>query len=113
DTQNHTATNSYLPPNQTSSYITTSKLPFSTTLPSLKQTTFEYDANWRKTFVRQAPNTPDTATSQSVYDEGAGNVGHLTSTIDPRGNTTRYGYDIRDRQISTTDALNNTSSVVF
>src|SRR5207245_1611031 len=39
--------------------------------------------------------------------------GHLTSTTDPRGNKTTYTYDIRDRQISTTDALNHTNSVVF
>src|SRR5205814_7665973 len=55
DTLNHTTTNNYVPTGRTSSYITTSKLPFSTTLPSGKQTTIEYDANWRKRFVHQAP----------------------------------------------------------
>ncbi|HWY51493.1 MAG TPA: RHS repeat-associated core domain-containing protein [Chthoniobacterales bacterium] len=113
DTQNHTTTNGYIPTNQSSSYITTSKLPFSTTLPSGKVTTLEYDANWRKTFTHQAPSTPDAATTQSVYDEGGGNVGHLTSMIDPRGNKTTYAYDVRDRLISTTDPLNHANSVVF
>jgi RHS repeat-associated protein len=113
DTQNHTTTNNYTPPGQSTSYITTANLPFTTTLPSGKQTAFEYDPNWRKTFVHVAPNTPDAATTQYVYDEGGGNVGHLTSMIDPRGNKITYAYDIRDRQISTTDALNHTSSVIY
>src|SRR5258708_10516449 len=90
DTQNHTTTNSYIPTGKTSSEITTSKLPFSTTLPSGKQTTFEYDANWRKIFVHVAPGTADAATMQYFYDVGTRpadnttNIGLLTSMIDPR-----------------------------
>ena len=114
DTQNHTTTNNYVPTGKTSSEITTSKLPFSTTLPSGKQTTFEYDANWRKTFVHQAPNTADAATTQYVYDTGGSpNIGHLMSMIDPRTNTTTYGYDSRDRQIFVTDALSHTNTVHY
>lgn len=112
DPLNHTTTNSYVVPGGTST-MTTSKLPFSTTLPSGKQTTFEYDPNWRKRFVHVAPNTADAATTEYRYDEGANNVGHLTSMIDPRGNATTYGYDLRDRQISVTDALNHTTSTVY
>jgi RHS repeat-associated protein len=110
DPLNHTITNSYVPTGKTSSWITTSSLPFSTTLASGKQTTFEYDANWRKRFVHQAPNTADAANTEWRYDEGTGNIGHLTTMVDPRGYATTYGYDIRDRQTSVTDALNHTTS---
>jgi YD repeat-containing protein len=114
DTQNHTTTNSYVPTGKTSSEIATSKLPFSTTLPSGKQTTFEYDNNWRKTFVHQAPNTSDAATTQYVYDTGGSpNIGHLMSMIDPRNNATTYGYDNRDRQTSVTDALSHMNIVHY
>src|SRR5207302_1966551 len=119
-TQFNTTQNSYIPTGKTSSELTTSKLPFSTTLPSGKQTTFEYDANWRKTKVIQAPNSPtEIATTQYIYDQGSPrsdgstNIGLLTSTIDPRFNTTTYTYDRRDRQNSITDALMHTTSFVF
>jgi len=116
DTQNHTTTNSYVPTGKMSSYITTSTLPFSTTLPSGKVTTFEYDANWRKTFVHQAPGTSDAANTQYIYDQGtrpadgSTNIGLLTSMIDPRNYSTTYTYDIPDRQISITDALSHATS---
>jgi RHS repeat-associated protein len=113
DPLNNATTNSYVPTGLTSSTITTSKLPFSTTLPSGKQTTFEYDPDWRKRFVHVAPNTSDASTTEYRYDEGSGNVGHLTTMVDPRGNATTYGYDLRDRQISVTDALNHTTQVVY
>src|SRR4029077_19564903 len=109
----HTTTNSYVPTGFSSGTITTSKLPFATTLPSGKQTTFEYDANWRKRFVHVAPGTADAATTEYRYDEGAGNIGHLTTMLDPRGNSTTYGYDLRDRQTSVTDALGHTNSMVY
>src|SRR5581483_4297938 len=110
---NHTITNDYTFPGKTST-ITTSKLPFATTLPSGKKTTFEYDANWRKRFVHVAPDYPaDAATTEWRYDEHPGDIGHLTTMIDPRGNATTYGYDLRDRQIWVTDAANHTNRVVY
>jgi RHS repeat-associated protein len=114
----HTTINSYIPTGKASSEITTSKLPFSMTLPSGKQTTFEYDGNWRKIAVHVAPGTADASTTQYVYDvgtrpDGSTNIGLLTSTIDPKNNPTTYTYDVRDRQTSTTDALSHTSSVAF
>src|SRR5207302_1100360 len=114
DPVNHTITNSYVPTGKTSSWITTSSLPFSTTVATGKQTTFEYDGNWRKTWTHQAPNTPDAANTQMVYDHYVSTAygdytsnGHLLATIDPRGNATTYHYDIRDRLDSSADALNH------
>jgi len=120
DPLNHTTTNSYVPTGQASSYVTTSKLPFSTTLPTGKQTTVEYDFNWRKTWIHQAPKTSDAANTHLVYDMYAsttyGNyssIGNLLATIDPRNNVTTYHYDIRDRQDSITDPLGHTTSYTF
>jgi RHS repeat-associated protein len=116
DTQNHTTTNSYLPDGQTSSYVTTSKLPWLVTLPSGKQVKTVYDANWRKTTVTQAPGTADQAISRFGYDD----VGNLTKATDPKGSTlgdaahtTINTYDIRDRQISSTDALGYANTAHF
>ena len=106
--------NSYVPTGKTSSEITTSKLPFVTTLPSGKKTNFYYDPDWRRTRVQVAPGTNDESNSYSNYDEGGSpNIDHLTSSVDPRNNRTTYSCDIRDRQISVTDALNHTTSCTF
>jgi RHS repeat-associated protein len=119
DPLNNVTINSYLEPGQTSSYVTTSKTPFVTTLPSGKKTNFYYDANWRKSRVQVAPGTSDEADTYFYYDQGtrpadgSTNIGLLTSTKDPRGNSTTYAYDIRDRQIQITDALSHTTSFVF
>jgi RHS repeat-associated protein len=120
DPLGNVTTNDYHVPGKSgSSYITTSKLPFVTTLPSGKKTNFYYDPNWRKTRVQVAPGTSDEADTYFTYDQGTRpadgntNIGLLTSTTDPRGNVTSYTYDIRDRQISITDALNHTTSFVF
>ena len=114
DPLGHSTSYSYVPTGKTSSEITTSKTPFVTTLPSGKKTNFYYDANWRKTRVQVAPSTSDESNSYFNFDEGgAPNIGHLTSTTDPRNDKTTYGYDIRDRQISITDPLSHTTSFTF
>ena len=98
DPLNHTTTNSYIPFGQTNSYVTNSHLPWTTTLPSGKQTKTYYDANWRKTRVQQAPGTGDEANSYFTYD----NVGNLLTSKDPRNNITTNHYDVCDRVDSVT-----------
>src|SRR5260370_23998031 len=103
-----------MPTGKTSSEITTSKLPFVTTLPSQKKTNHYYEANWRKTRVQVAPGTGDESNSYFNYDEGGSpNIGHLTSSLDPFFIKQKTAYDIRDRQTSVTDALNHPTTVVF
>jgi RHS repeat-associated protein len=109
DPLGHTVTNNYVPTGQTSSWITTSNLPFYTTLPSTKETTFYYDANWRKTRVQQAPGTADEANTYFAYD----NLGNLLTTQDPRGKVTTNTYDARNRLTSTTDALSHATSFTY
>jgi RHS repeat-associated protein len=98
-------TNSYIPTGKTSSTITTSALPFVTTLPSTKKTNFYYDGNWKKIRVQRAPSTSDEANSYFTYDP----VGSMLTAKDPRNNTASYHYDIRNRQDWITDALGTSS----
>jgi RHS repeat-associated protein len=109
DPLNHTITNNYVPTGKTSSWITTSSLPFYTTLPSTKKTTFYYDGNWRKTRIQQAPGTADEANTYFTYD----NLGNLLTTQDPRGKVTTNVYDARNRLTSTTDALSHATSFTY
>jgi len=109
DPLGHIVTNNYVPTGKTSSLITTSSLPFYTTLPSTKKTTFYYDGNWRKTRVQQAPGTADEANTYFTYD----NVGNQRTTQDPRGNVTTNVYDPRNRLTSTTDALSHATSFTY
>ena len=109
DPLNHTVTSNYVPTGKTSSWITTSSLPFYTTLPSTKKTTFYYDVNWRKTRVQQAPGTADEANTYFTYD----NLGNLLTTQDPRGKVTTDVYDARNRLTSTTDALSHATSFTY
>src|SRR4029077_19038368 len=66
-----------------------------------------------------ASGTADAATTHYVYDQGParsdgnGNIGLLTSTIDPRNKANTYTYDVRDRQITVTDPLNHTTGSTF
>jgi RHS repeat-associated protein len=109
DPLNHTVTNNYVPTGKSSSWITTSNLPFYTMLPSTKKTNFYYDGNWHKTRVQQAPGTADEANSYFAYD----NVGNLLTAQDPRNNVTTNAYDVRDRLTSTTDALSHATSFTY
>src|SRR5207248_8485146 len=109
DALGRTITNNYVPTGKTSSWITTSNLPFYTTLPSGKKTTLYYDGNWHKTQVQQAPGTADEANTYFTYD----NVGNLLTTKDPRNNVTTNVYDARNRPTSTTDALNHATSFTY
>lgn len=104
DPLNHTTTNSYVPQGQTNSYVTTSNLPWTTTLPSTKQTKTFYDANWRKTQVQVAPNTADEANTYFYYDSYGGytSIGNLIASKDPRNNVTTNHYDVCDRVDSVT-----------
>ena len=107
------------PLNQTTSYnyaqdwvnslIHTTTNPKGTWSPMGKATHYAYDANWRRTIVRQAPATADDAWTFYGYDE----VGNLVNTTDPRGNVTTFGYDKRNRQTSITNALRQTTTISF
>ncbi len=102
DPLNNQTQTSYLKWGQTSSYVTTSSLPFVTTLPSGKQTYFYYDDNWRKTQVTQAPGvTGQEATTTFTYDD----VGNLKTQTNPRGKTTTNFYDFLNRVIHTDDPM--------
>ncbi len=107
DPLDNLATSSYVKWGQTSSYVTTSSLPFVTTLPSGKQTYFYYDANWRKDHVTQAPNTADAATTWFTYDD----VGNLETQTNPRGKITTYFYDWLNRVTDVDDPMVNASPV--
>src|ERR1700730_2227386 len=109
DALNHTVANNYVPTGYSNSYLTTSKLPFATTLPSGKQTKTYYDGNWRKKQVQVAPGTSDEANTYFTYD----NVGNLLTSKDPRNNITTTAYDNRDRPTSVTDPLNHTTSCIY
>ena len=109
DPLNHVVTNNYVPTGKTSSWITTSNLPFYTLLPSNKQTTFYYDGNWRKTRIQQAPGTADEANTYFTYD----NTGNQLTVKDPRNNVTTNVFDARNRLTSTTDALNHATSFTY
>src|SRR5207245_1748652 len=94
---------------KSSSWITTSSLPFYTMLPSTKKTNVYYDSNWRKTRVQQAPGTVDEANTYFAYD----NLGNLLTTQDPRNNMTTNIYDARNRLTSMSDALNHATSFTY
>jgi RHS repeat-associated protein len=103
-------TNAYVPTGKTSSYITTSKLPFVTTAPegqsTNKTTNFYYDPDWQKTRTQESPGTSVEANTYFGYDP----LGNLTYVTDPRGTgandpnyTTTTNYDQRNRKWHVTD----------
>ena len=98
---NETITNSYSPWSGIGSLSHTTASVYWTTTPLGKTTHFDYDQNFRRTVMHQAPGTADDAWTWSDYDE----VGNLSWTRDPRNHTTYFAYDNRNRQTTMTDAL--------
>jgi RHS repeat-associated protein len=75
--------------------------------PLNKQVHYAYDENWQRTITRVPPGSdPNDAWTFFGYDA----VGNLNWTQDPRGYPTTFGYDNRNRRISMTDALNQTTT---
>jgi RHS repeat-associated protein len=110
DALNHTTTNSYALDSAWANPLlhTTTSLKYVNS-PSGKNTVFDYDANFRKIDQVAALGTPDEAWTLFEYDE----VGNLIKTTDPRFKQTSFGYDDRDRQVTVTDALNQTTSTMY
>ncbi|MFZ1218078.1 MAG: RHS repeat-associated core domain-containing protein [Chthoniobacterales bacterium] len=78
-----------------------------------KKTNYEFDSNFRRTKIIQAPGTPnDEAITEFFYDA----VGNLQSTKDarPEHYVTTFGYDDRNRQTSVkSEALNETTRMDY
>jgi len=77
--------------------------------PMQKLTHFDYDPNFRRITLRQAPGTADDAWTWFSYDK----VGNLETTTDPRGKITTFGYDDRNRQTTIRNALNETTTIEY
>jgi len=67
--------------------------------PMNKNIVFDYDANLRRIDQAAALGTADEAWTRFQYDA----VGNLINTTDPRGYTTAFGYDNRNRRTTATD----------
>ena len=107
---NQTTTNSYAPWNGLGSLSHTTASVYRATSPMGKMTDFNYDENFRRFVVHQGVGTPaDDATTVSGFDA----VGNLSWVQDPRGQTTTFVYDNRNRQTSVTDALNKTTTTTY
>ncbi len=101
DTTPRTTTFNYQRWGTNSPYLHTSSFVFIVTAPSGRVTHLDCDNNFRKAILRQAPYTADDAWTYFNYDA----VGNLSSTKNPRGYTTTYGYDKRDRLTSIDDPI--------
>jgi RHS repeat-associated protein len=107
DPINHATQHSYQPWNQTSSYVTTTKQPFVTTLlPEGEVTNSYYDVNWRKTRDQKAPNTAVEANTYFYYD----NVGNVKKVTDPNNHSILTDYDERNRKVQVTDPLGHVTT---
>ena len=105
-----TTTNSYAPWSGIGPFSHTTASVYRATSPMGKITDFNYDENFRRFVVHQGVGTPaDDATTVSGYDA----VGNLSWVQDPRGYTTNFVYDNRNRQTSITDALGNVTSTTY
>lgn len=80
-------------------YQHTTSNPKTVTSPLQRNMVYDYDANFRKTSEVQAFTTADEAWTQFTYDA----AGNLASIIEPRGATTTFAYDLRNRKTSATD----------
>lgn len=87
---------------------TTNRVKY-TLSPMGKNVVYAYDENLRKTHQAVAMGTADEAWTVFEYDE----VGNLIKTTDPRGNPTTFGYNARNRQVTVTDALNQTTTTTY
>jgi RHS repeat-associated protein len=81
------------------------------TTDALNQTTnVAFDALNRQTQVTQpADGNGNHPTTKYTCDQS----GNLAATTDPNGNVTSYGYNIENRQTQATDALSNTTTVIY
>ena len=99
------ATNSYDPRNGRGPLSHTTSSVYLAVSPSLKQTEYDYDENFRRKRTTVAPGTNQEATTTSTYDP----VGNLEYVTDPNGQLTGkqtfYEYDDRNRKKAVTEPL--------
>jgi len=96
--------NSYAPWNGSGALSHTTSSVYRSTSPLLKKTDFDYDENFRVKMVRKgAESVDDDGGTWSTYDE----VGNLRTVTDPRGKTTSFEYDGRNRKTSMTDPIDS------
>jgi RHS repeat-associated protein len=102
---NQTSNLSYAPWNGTGSYSHTTSSVYHSSSPAQRVVDYNYDENFRRTVMRQAPETDDDAWTWFGYDA----AGNMTSTTDPRNVVITFGYDNRNRQTSATNGLSQTT----
>jgi RHS repeat-associated protein len=92
-------------------YVQTTSNPKGVFSPMGKQVHYAYDENWQKTIMRVPPGAdPNDAWTFYGYDA----AGNLAWTVDPRGTSTNFGYDNRNRRTSMTiNGLNQTTTWQF
>jgi RHS repeat-associated protein len=88
-------------------YVQTTSNPKGVFSPMGKQVHYAYDENWQRTIMRVPPGSdPNDAWTFYGYDA----AGNLSWTQDPRGSTTTFGFDNRNRRTSmTVNGLNQTT----
>jgi RHS repeat-associated protein len=96
----HEAITDYTRPSTSSSYLHTSTSAFSESSASNKVVNYDYDENFRRKLLVQAPNTSDVASTVYGYDA----MGNLISVQDPLLHVTTFAYDARNRRTSETNA---------
>jgi RHS repeat-associated protein len=79
--------------------------PTSITSPSGRRVEMAYDAEWQKIQEIVGAGTAEAATNAFVYDA----VGNVVTNIDPRGKVWASAFDNRNRRISASDPLGNTT----
>lgn len=75
--------------------------PVLITLPSGRQTRYQYDVEWNLTAQTEGYGTASAATTSYAYDSNY----NLTTLTNPEGHVTKYAYNNANRQTSITDAL--------
>jgi RHS repeat-associated protein len=92
-------------------YVQTTSNPKGVFSPMGKQIHYAYDENWQRTIMR-VPSGSDPNDAWIFY--GYDPAGNLAWTVDPRGTSTNFGYDNRNRRTSmTVNGLNQTTTWQF
>jgi RHS repeat-associated protein len=77
--------------------------------PSGRQVSYTYDLEWQLISETDGYGTADAATTQYSYDA----AGNATQITDASGSTTTRMFDVRDRLVQSTDALNRTYTTAY
>ena len=107
------ATNDYSPWNGRGKFSHTTASVYRAASATGKITDSDYDANFRRKIMTQAPGTSDAASTTYTYDE----VGNLQTTRapnqQPNGPQTVFEYDDRNRQFRVTDVFGNRTETAY